>query len=266
MTTITKTALATPDPEPDPATQRRSVTADQPYRQVVCLACGIGGDGELHHVAGERNHATLTIPVCLTCHGILSRWQQSAGIYLEQGPRHPVDVARAAVVGFTHAVELFVLYQPGMSAIANAVRRAGWLASAAWDSGADPARLNRWTPDPAVVLPLPEPRPEPASASVVLDGWTRLMDQVTVLLNATDPGSILGQAVAHYSPSLRLAEELGQDLATLHDLVEAVTHGMLYHYPRVESDEDAARWVWATSLGITLRSLPPFTTDPEPGR
>lgn len=48
---------------------------DTTHTQRRCAICGGMLPSELHHVASERQHPTLLLPVCLNCHRILSARQ-----------------------------------------------------------------------------------------------------------------------------------------------------------------------------------------------
>jgi hypothetical protein len=47
---------------------------DTRHRRGLCLGCEQSGPLEEHHI-GSKRHLPQTIPVCLNCHAILSRWQ-----------------------------------------------------------------------------------------------------------------------------------------------------------------------------------------------
>ncbi len=49
--------------------------ADGRHPQRRCTICGKVAPSELHHVASARQHPTLTTPLCLNCHRILSQRQ-----------------------------------------------------------------------------------------------------------------------------------------------------------------------------------------------
>jgi hypothetical protein len=49
--------------------------ADTRHARRRCAICDRVAPSESHHVASKRQHPTLTLPVCLNCHRILSRRQ-----------------------------------------------------------------------------------------------------------------------------------------------------------------------------------------------
>jgi hypothetical protein len=49
---------------------------DTRHQRRLCAICAKLLPTEIHHVASERQIATLTIVVCLNCHALLSLWQQ----------------------------------------------------------------------------------------------------------------------------------------------------------------------------------------------
>lgn len=49
--------------------------ADATHRHRHCAICWRMAPSEQHHVASKRQHPTLTLPVCLNCHAILSQRQ-----------------------------------------------------------------------------------------------------------------------------------------------------------------------------------------------
>jgi hypothetical protein len=119
----------------------------------VCLTCGHFTRIERHHVAGERNHPTLTVPVCVPCHNILSEWQQSAGMELNRKiDGTSADAVRALIVGVAHLMQLFAHRHPDRSwiTISTAIH-----ASRAYSRLVDlllpPGRQGRWLPDPTVL-------------------------------------------------------------------------------------------------------------------
>src|SRR5215217_776537 len=118
----------------------------------VCLTCGLYTDLEAHHVAGRHNHATLTVPVCVDCHRMLSHWQLAAGIELHHDADvSDLDATRALLVGTLH---LLVLYgqrhgdvtwirAPLSVYMARAV-------SKLLDMFEPASRPGRWLPDPTM--------------------------------------------------------------------------------------------------------------------
>ena len=119
----------------------------------ICLTCGHRANIEAHHVAGERNHQSLTVPVCVPCHRILSHRQLAAGIELHKLiDGTPEDSIRALIVGAMHLMQLFAQRHQDRS----------WISAGLWihtiragsrllDGCAPPERLGRWLPDPTVV-------------------------------------------------------------------------------------------------------------------
>lgn len=51
--------------------------ADTTHPRRRCPICWRVAASEVHHVASERQHATLTVPVCLNCHSRLSAQQRT---------------------------------------------------------------------------------------------------------------------------------------------------------------------------------------------
>lgn len=118
----------------------------------VCLTCGDRTSIEAHHVAGERNHQSLTAPVCVTCHRVLSHWQLAAGIELHRvAVGTPEDSIRALIVGTMHLLQLFAQRHPGRSWITvTTAIRASRAHSRLIDAVLPPDRVGRWLPDPTV--------------------------------------------------------------------------------------------------------------------
>jgi len=91
--------------------------ADRDRKQGTCSVCATGGPLESHHVAG-RKQAPDTLPVCLSCHRILSqlqyRWHPSwktevrPGLFRLQGfiDISHVAAARGGAFGLLHYSEL----------------------------------------------------------------------------------------------------------------------------------------------------------------
>lgn len=118
----------------------------------ICLTCGHRADIEAHHVAGERNHQSLTVPVCVPCHRVLSHWQLAAGIELHKlVDGTPEDSVRALIVGAMHLFQLLAERHPGRSWITvTTAIRASRAHSRLTDSVLPPDRAGRWFPDPTV--------------------------------------------------------------------------------------------------------------------
>lgn len=116
-----------------------------------CLTCGrANGPVESHHVAGRLNHPRLVVDLCRPCHKVITYWQHQVGVYLGQGPRHPVEVLRSVVVGATLLVELFALRHPETAGMElGDPRVVGRVVSAGLDYASPVEVVARWRPDPA---------------------------------------------------------------------------------------------------------------------
>ncbi len=134
----------------------------------TCLTCGQFGELHAHHVAGRHNHATLTVPVCLDCHRILTGWQLAAGIELrEDAARSELDATRALVVGGLHLVQLFAQRHAEHSWVsAPLVIHTARAASLLLDAAGARERAGRWLPDPTVPPIEAVPLAWPAGAEV----------------------------------------------------------------------------------------------------
>lgn len=123
--------------------------------ETLCITCGNWSRVELHHVAGERNQKSLTVPVCIPCHRILSTWQLAAGIELVRSAEvTEEDRQRALIVGCCHLVVLMARRQPDAPWIgAEALTRWTRAFSRMLDELLPSDRPGRWLPDPSVVLP-----------------------------------------------------------------------------------------------------------------
>lgn len=157
----------------------------------LCLTCGNWGPVEANHVAGRRNHPTLTVPQCVPCHGIFSAWQRAAGIELH----HQADVTdddsrRALLVGCFHLVTLIALRQPTRWLDGTTCVRLQRAFSRLLDETLPGDRPRRWLPDPTVVLPSVEPAPWVEENRVAWFG--ELAQFALALLDALDldPGGI----------------------------------------------------------------------------
>jgi hypothetical protein len=60
---------------------------------------------ESHHLAGRVNHA-LTVPVCATHHGMLTRLQRLWRVWLSEGERSEVEQLSSLAVGWFHLMTL----------------------------------------------------------------------------------------------------------------------------------------------------------------
>lgn len=117
----------------------------------ICITCSWTSDNiEQHHVAGRHNYPTLTVPVCLDCHQILTRWQQAHGIELAaDAAREPVDQVRALVAGVFDLFRLLGQRHPDRLLISHALSQLnGRALSHLFDQFAPPDRPGRWLPDP----------------------------------------------------------------------------------------------------------------------
>jgi len=86
----------------------RDTYGDTRHRTRRCAICGRIAPSELHHVASERQHPTLTLCVCLNCHRILSvrqyRWHPAW-----RTEAHPV---RYIIQGVLDVVTLWLQRSP----------------------------------------------------------------------------------------------------------------------------------------------------------
>lgn len=150
----------------------------------ACLTCGRVLDLEEHHVAGWRNDPDLTVGLCVPCHHVVTAFQHAAGVNLEEGPRGQVDVARAALVGAAHLLELFLARHPGFSRVEpDTVRVAGRVVSAGLDLISDPDRPGRRTPDPRLRIPITI-RPTCHDPAQAIADWARFVVELERILNA----------------------------------------------------------------------------------
>jgi hypothetical protein len=167
----------------------------------ICLTCGHVDDLEAHHVAGRRNQATLTVPVCTDCHRILSAWQLSAGIELgENAGRYQGDATRALVVGVAHLLRLFAQRHTERSWLEPAlVTHAARAASLLLDTLAPADRPGRWLPDPTVPPreATPVAWPNELEAQWLAD-WVYLLEAISEELNedCPIPAEVLADALA----------------------------------------------------------------------
>jgi len=118
----------------------------------TCLTCGFTTELEAHHVAGRHNHHTLTVPVCLDCHHILSTWQRASGVELEDTtPLTAVDATRALLVGVADLLRLFGQRHADAAVIGAPLATHTARAMSKILDGFGPLdRPGRWVPDPTV--------------------------------------------------------------------------------------------------------------------
>ena len=84
--------------------------------------------GQFHHIALERQHATLGVTLCLNCHSILTHWQETKWPVSSRTEPH-MHVARCIVQGMYDLVVLWVRRNPGSSSLrelAMVLVRAVW--------------------------------------------------------------------------------------------------------------------------------------------
>lgn len=165
----------------------------------ICLTCGRDSDDiEQHHVAGRRNHPTLTVPVGQPCHLLLTGWQRGHGVDLrDDTPRSEVDELRALLVGVLDLLRLTAQRHPDPLGVSGLLtghpQRLGVSGLLAGLTGrafsrlldvAEPAdRAGRWLPDPT------EP---PRQAPPV--GWLADTEHDVTVLQATLAADLLDLA------------------------------------------------------------------------
>jgi len=118
----------------------------------TCLTCGFTTDLQAHHVAGRHDHHTLTVPVCLDCHGLLSTWQRASGVELEDTtPLAALDATRALLVGVADLLRLFAQRHADAALIGAPLATHTARAMSKILDGFGPLdRPGRWLPDPSV--------------------------------------------------------------------------------------------------------------------
>jgi hypothetical protein len=116
----------------------------------ICLTCGHPSNIEQHHVAGRSNYPTLTVPVCVDCHRILTAWQRGHGVLLAHDNQpYEVDRLRALAVGVYDLFRLIAQRHPSRIALSPAVAvLTGRAFSRLFDLSAPHDRPGRTLPDP----------------------------------------------------------------------------------------------------------------------
>lgn len=79
----------------------------------ICCICWNDGRLEKHHISGRVNH-TRVIPICSTCHRILTRYQFRAGIKLEYPDGTDIQKLHSIVFGYQAVLNLFT-YKSGLN-------------------------------------------------------------------------------------------------------------------------------------------------------
>jgi hypothetical protein len=214
----------------------------------VCVGCGVLTPNlEAHHVAGQHNHQTLTVPVCIECHRILSGWQLASGVELHaDAARGELDATRALLVGVMDLIRLCAQRHPDHLTVSPelAVHTARAISKVLDATGARD-RPGRWLPDPTIAPTTAPPVPltvdtelartielihllraladmagETATA-VQLDGLSRAPEQFhrAVTANLPPTAQLLHQLAGHVLESGQLIVALLQhdDLNPLDD-------------------------------------------------
>jgi hypothetical protein len=83
-------------------------------RCFICLRKNV--PGQFHHIASERQHATLGVTLCLNCHSALTHRQETKWPVAWRTEPH-MHVARCIVQGMFELVVLWVRRNPGSSSL-----------------------------------------------------------------------------------------------------------------------------------------------------
>ena len=129
----------------------------------VCACCSYVGDVERHHVGGAANFPRLTVDVCVSCHGELSKRQDAHGVGRERDvARSDVDRHRGLVVDLGEVHRLHLQHHPQEGLPSEIVLLLARVLSRALDSCEPADRPGRWLPDPTIGIddvPPSEQRP-----------------------------------------------------------------------------------------------------------
>lgn len=79
----------------------------------MCLCCWRDGQIEKHHISGRANHSRV-IPVCRTCHIVLTKYQRRSGISLVNDRSDNAELFRAIAYGY-EAVRNLTLYKMSLN-------------------------------------------------------------------------------------------------------------------------------------------------------
>lgn len=249
----------------------------------TCLTCGLRADLEAHHVAGRHNHQTLTIPVCLDCHRILSSWQRSAGIELDAAAtRMELDATRALVVGAMHLIRLFAQRHASQSwTPASLAIHGGRAVSKLLDALGPVDRVGRWLPDPTAppVEATPVSWPAATEADRVAE-MAHLTSALSTILGAVPPMTLDSLADIARDPTrwMHRVDQATQEpvfAATLCDLIsqylqlsEAMMARLLSLDDVTGIDESLVRQAdaWLLAMGMLLDHAWSLVADPGVAR